>query len=254
MSPEISWVFFDVGNVVFTDDLAMLFIYQTLHPEILRIDSSITFGEILRQKEELVRRNGDGKPHQALAVKYLGEEGYARFRQAVLAELDRDYARYNTPIPGVREVMGQLSGRFKIGVAANQVKACRQALGEAGLLDHLSLVWLSEEVGLSKPDRRFFEGFLEEAGCSGAEAVMIGDRLDYDILPAKAQGMKTILTRMDYRNMVEVPPTEEARWYFESLARVRVSGAEPRTEGERPDAVVTLLEQIPSVIDELGIE
>lgn len=43
-----------------------------------------------------------------------------------------------------------------------------------------------------KPDKRLFEIALEKAKCSAQEAVMIGDRLDNDIAPAKALGMRTL--------------------------------------------------------------
>ena len=42
------------------------------------------------------------------------------------------------------------------------------------------------------PDRRIFEIALERSGCKPENAVMIGDRIDNDIVPAKQLGMKTI--------------------------------------------------------------
>jgi len=50
----------------------------------------------------------------------------------------------------------------------------------------------SAEVGLEKPDPAIFRFALSRAGCSPAEAVMIGDRLDNDIRPARLQGWKTV--------------------------------------------------------------
>ena len=51
----------------------------------------------------------------------------------------------------------------------------------------------SAEEGVAKPDRRIFDIALERSGCKPENAVMIGDRVDNDILPAKAVGMKTVL-------------------------------------------------------------
>ncbi|MDE6762471.1 MAG: HAD family hydrolase [Oscillospiraceae bacterium] len=51
---------------------------------------------------------------------------------------------------------------------------------------------MSECVDLFTPDRRCFEYALAEVGCAPGEAVMIGDRLDNDISPAKSIGMKTV--------------------------------------------------------------
>ena len=53
----------------------------------------------------------------------------------------------------------------------------------------------SAEEGVSKPDPRIFEIALERAGCKVENAVMIGDRIDNDVVPAKKMGMKTVWIR-----------------------------------------------------------
>lgn len=47
-------------------------------------------------------------------------------------------------------------------------------------------------MGIAKPDMAIFEKALELAACAAEESVMEGDRLDNDMAPAKAIGMKTI--------------------------------------------------------------
>ena len=39
---------------------------------------------------------------------------------------------------------------------------------------------------------------LDKAGCRPEDAIMIGDRLDNDIIPAKKMGMKTVWVRQGY--------------------------------------------------------
>ena len=50
----------------------------------------------------------------------------------------------------------------------------------------------SFELGLEKPDSAIFSLALERAGCAPSEAVMIGDRLDNDIRPARQLGWRTV--------------------------------------------------------------
>ena len=50
----------------------------------------------------------------------------------------------------------------------------------------------SAEIGYAKPDKTIFENALKLANCTADESVMVGDRLDNDIIPAKALGMKTV--------------------------------------------------------------
>lgn len=61
-----------------------------------------------------------------------------------------------------------------------------------GLLRYISLTIASAEVGLIKPDLAIFELAMRRAGAEAEEIVMIGDRIDNDITPAKSLGWKTI--------------------------------------------------------------
>jgi len=46
--------------------------------------------------------------------------------------------------------------------------------------------------GLRKPDPAFFRRLIHEAGCSPAEIVYVGDRVDNDIVPVAAAGLVPI--------------------------------------------------------------
>ena len=64
-----------------------------------------------------------------------------------------------------------------------------------GIRDYFDVIIASAEAGVSKPDPEIFRLALSKAGCSSDECCMIGDRLDNDIEPAAALGMKTIWVR-----------------------------------------------------------
>jgi len=49
--------------------------------------------------------------------------------------------------------------------------------------------------GVEKPDAEIFRRALRRAGCAPESAVMVGDRLDNDILPATRLGMRTVWVR-----------------------------------------------------------
>ena len=51
-----------------------------------------------------------------------------------------------------------------------------------GIRKYIDVIVASAEEGVAKPDRRMFEIALERANCSANQAVMIGDRIDYDIV------------------------------------------------------------------------
>ncbi len=52
-----------------------------------------------------------------------------------------------------------------------------------------------------KPDIKLFQIAVENSGCKPSETIMVGDRLDNDIFPAKAIGMKTIWIKQGFGGM-----------------------------------------------------
>ena len=60
-------------------------------------------------------------------------------------------------------------------------------------LDGYFEVWgVSDDVGIEKPDPRLFSHVLYVAGVAPPRAAMVGDRLDYDVRPARTAGMHAI--------------------------------------------------------------
>jgi len=82
----------------------------------------------------------------------------------------------------------QASGIW-VGVVGNQT------VRAGGLLCGLELpcdfIATSDDWGVSKPDTAFFDRIIEEAGMPADDILYVGDRLDNDIAPAKAVGMRT---------------------------------------------------------------
>ena len=60
------------------------------------------------------------------------------------------------------------------------------------LRQFFDVIVASAEIGYVKPDKKIFQKALELAGCTAEESIMVGDRLDNDIIPAKELGMNTI--------------------------------------------------------------
>ena len=82
-------------------------------------------------------------------------------------------------------------------------------------------------MGVSKPDKAIFLRALAMAGCRPENAVMVGDRLDNDIRPAKDLGMTTVRMRKGL-----------AIWM------------EPACDAEIPDYTVDDLARIPDLFRE----
>ncbi len=77
--------------------------------------------------------------------------------------------------------------------------------------------------GVEKPSRAFFERVVEVAGCPAAEIAYVGDRLDNDVLPAKAAGMTAVFIRRGPWGVVHAgwPEAAQADVRLESLSELR---------------------------------
>ena len=95
--------------------------------------------------------------------------------------------------PDTTEILRYLCDRgYTLGIIANQAAGTEQRLEKWGIRQFFGSVTASTEEGVAKPDLEIFRRAFEKADCSADCSVMVGDRLDNDIAPAKALGMKTV--------------------------------------------------------------
>ncbi len=88
-----------------------------------------------------------------------------------------------------------LAERYSLGVIANQLPGSRQRLEEAGLARWFTVLALSDEIAMEKPNPSIFEYALKTAGCPPEEAAMVGDQLTKDIAGAHRLGMRAVWIR-----------------------------------------------------------
>ena len=132
-----------------------------------------------------------------------------------------DYSKYLQIRPEAVEICAVLSEKYTLATAANQPAVTRQILEDAGILRHFKFKEMSGAMQYSKPDLRFFLHILEQIGVEPEEAVMVGDRQDNDIVPAKLLGMKAIRWRGGLFKDQEVRmPSEEPDGNIEKLSEL----------------------------------
>lgn len=96
-------------------------------------------------------------------------------------------------IPGSIEVCKTLSQRSRLGIVTNGIAPVqKRRLANSDLRNWIEFMVISDECGFAKPDKRIFEYALEKAGHSDfSTVVMVGDRLEADILGANRMGIKS---------------------------------------------------------------
>ena len=84
------------------------------------------------------------------------------------------------------------------------------------------MIAVSEEMGVSKPNKELFEIALSFANSQPNDSIMVGDRLDNDIIPAKSIGMKTIWIRTGLSKYQNTNLGENvADWTIDKLSDIK---------------------------------
>lgn len=173
----IKWIFFDVGFTLVDETKIWKERCREQNP-LIRIGEALTPEELY---ERILTEAGEYRTGYNALMSSLGYIEYAPYR--------KEYEVLEEEAP---EILKKLSGQYSLGIIANQSEGLEKRLEEWGIRRYFSVVVSSHEAGVSKPDPLIFEKALDMAHCPPGEAVMIGDRLDNDIMPAKRAGMKTV--------------------------------------------------------------
>ena len=131
-------------------------------------------------------------------------------------------ARQKNLVPGAVELLDYLTEQgYPLYILSNGFAEVQsRKLESAGISRYFKRLILSDEIGVTKPDRRLFDYALRLVGAEPSDTLIVGDNYDADILGAMNAGWGTI-----YFNRDNLP----------------VAGA-------RPDYVVTALSDIKQIL------
>ncbi len=178
-------VCFDIGGVMYDDTIYA----RAMHTALRDLGASFTdeeFDEVYRD----ARAAQSGSFRRLLAHRFLGPDADLRVLEA---EASKHWAYPREALhDDVRPCLEALAPRYRLAIVANQPSTVRDALQRDGLDAYFEVWGVSDDVGLEKPDPALFAHVLLRAGVAPPKSVMVGDRLDYDVRPAKAAGMRTV--------------------------------------------------------------
>lgn len=180
---NIKWIFFDIGSTLVDESVA----YRN------RIERTIAKTDI--GYDEFYQRMVEISKHNQNAYNKALEE-YS-LKKAIWNS-DDEFV-----YPEAENGLSELSKHYKIGIIANQNLGSEERLDKLGLLKYIDLVIASADEGVAKPDLRIFQIALARADCKPEEAVMVGDRIDNDIIPANKIGMKTVWIRQGFGGLAK---------------------------------------------------
>ena len=193
---KIKTIFFDMGYTLVNEDA----VWEKRCQEQVETEEAKALGlSIVDILHEIRKATIVWLPQYKTVVKKFKFKEVAPYR----TELETLY-------PQAEEVLKTLSEKYKLGIIANQPEGLNERLEKFGILKYFSYVISSADVGILKPDYRIFKHALETAGCKGEDAFMIGDRIDNDIIPAKALGMKTVWIKQGF-GALQTPMSKDSK-------------------------------------------
>ena len=200
---DVKWIFFDIGSTLVDETKA----YDHRVREMIN-GTNIAFSIFDSKRIEFAKQGFDGNSE---AIKYFG-----------LTKTPW-HSEDEIPYDDSLETLKLLKSRgYNLGIIANQAIGIEQRLEEWRLLKYFDIVASSAELGVAKPDKLIFEKAFELAGCGPENAVMVGDRLDNDIIPAKALGMKTVWIRKGLATYQNIELGNEiADWIIDNLSDMK---------------------------------
>ncbi|PYY27634.1 HAD family hydrolase [Paenibacillus illinoisensis] len=212
----LKWLFFDVGDTLVdewepVDDIIGQFVKEAC---LLGYPVKI---EEVREIFASCYRNYEQWPMRVAIRTLISDE---RHREQIQEKL-KFRKELEKPFASADAVLKELSHHYRIGIIANQSPGTAERLESYGLRRYVDVLACSAEEGVSKPDPELYAVALKQAGCEPQEAVMIGDRIDNDIIPAKKLGMRTIRILQGYgRFQPELEGQEHADWTIEALEQI----------------------------------
>ena len=193
------WLFFDIGSTLINEEKA----YQDRIEQAIA-ETNLTYDTFYQRMLVLFQ--------EGLKGDLIALQEYSLERPKWKSELEILY-------PDAKIVLETLHNRYKIGVIANQLPNLEKRLENFGIRQWIDLIISSADCGFSKPSSKIFQLALQQAPCSASSATMIGDRLDNDIAPAKALGMKTIWIKQGFSAYSPIQsPSEEPDFTVNSLS------------------------------------
>lgn len=193
------WLFFDIGSTLINEEKA----YQDRIEQAIA-ETNITYDTFYQRMLVLFQ--------EGLKGDLIALQEYSLERPKWKSELEILY-------PDAKIVLETLHNRYKIGVIANQLPNLEKRLENFGIRQWIDLIISSADCGFSKPSSKIFQLALQQASCSASSAIMIGDRLDNDIAPAKTLGLKTIWIKQGFSAYSPIQsPSEEPDFTINSLS------------------------------------
>ncbi len=228
MAKNLKAIFFDIDNTLYNSSLQVELARKNAIRAMVEAGLKAEEEKAFRQLKHIVKKYGSNYDlhYNQLLQKFHHQEDFKIIAAGVVAYHNTKLA-YLRPFPETLPTLIKLRELgYKLGVITNG-KPIKQweKLIRLGLQNFFHTVIISKEVEEEKPSQKIFNLAAKRIGCQAGEAVMVGDKLEVDILGANKAGMVTV------QILKKKTPKK------------------PKTKSEEPDYLITNLKEILKVLE-----
>ena len=218
-------LFFDLDHTLWDFDAnareTLLELYDTYRLTELGIDSAEKFIEVYTDHNHRLWRdyhNGLISKEQLRSSRFrLTFEHFELPEHLIPHQFEDDYVSIcptkTNLFEGTHEVLSALKTNYKLHIITNGfLESQEMKMSRTNLKQYFDQVFISEVIGLYKPDIALFNHDLEAVGAESHQVLMIGDSLEADILGAKNAGIDQV-----YFNPLSDPHNYEITYEINKL-------------------------------------
>lgn len=119
-------------------------------------------------------------------------------------------------VEGARELLEYLRPKYRMHLCSNGFHEVQyKKLNASDTMKYFDTIILSEDAGVNKPQKGFFDYAFRMSGADAAHTLMIGDNLTTDILGAMAAGLDAL-----YFNPENKPDEEQVKYRVSRLTDI----------------------------------
>jgi putative hydrolase of the HAD superfamily len=118
------------------------------------------------------------------------------------------FIQYAEVIPGTREMLAAIQGRYRIGLLSNftHPPAATKIINDLGLAPFFDTILISGDLGYRKPHPSVFRKLIKELGVAENEIAFVGDDPEADVGGALQAGLKPIWATYIWDNNILPAP------------------------------------------------
>jgi HAD superfamily hydrolase (TIGR01549 family) len=183
MNKNVQAVFFDIGETLVNEQRMWACAADVLGISHLELFAAIGSSIECRERHEAIFERFGLKDETVMSILQRHSSSEAPFVPLV-----------EDLYPDAMTILESLKSLgLYVGIAGNQPPDHEAVLRSWGL--PADCIGTSGSWGVGKPSPRFFEQICKESGIAAEQIMYVGDRVDNDVLPAKAAGMVAVLLR-----------------------------------------------------------